>query len=136
MMYLSNMVTIKILLKKLKQNEDGSYPLYIRAIKDRKIKFMSLGIKLQENEWDEKEQLVKKNHPNNSVWMNALISKKKAEAETLDLALEGRTFNEHSFEQVKGRCKHDFFQFAQKNIENLLATYKIGTYRRAENCEM
>lgn len=127
------MATIKILLKKNKQNEDGSYPLYIRAIKDRKIKFMSLGIKLQENEWDEKEQRVKKNHPN-SVRMNALISKKKAEAEaeTLDLTLEERTFNEHSFEQVKGRSKHDFFQFAQKYIDNLLANDKIGTYRRAK----
>jgi integrase/recombinase XerD len=127
------MGSIKVLLKKNKQNEDGSYPVYIRAIKDRKTKFMAIGIKLFENQWDEKEQRVKKNHPN-SVRMNALISKKKAEAEAenLDLVLEDRTFNEHSFEQVKGRSKHDFFQFAQKYIDNLLATGKIGTYRRAK----
>ena len=127
------MASIKVLLKKNKQNEDGSYPLYIRAIKDRKTKFMAIGIKLFENQWDEREQRVKKSHPN-SVRMNALISKKKAEAEaeTLDLTLEERTFNAHSFEQVKGRSKHDFFQFAQKDIDNLLPTGKIGTYRRAK----
>jgi integrase/recombinase XerD len=126
------MGSIKVLLKKNKQNEDGSYPVYIRAIKDRNTKFMALGIKLLENQWDEKEQRVKKNHPN-SVRMNALISKKKAEAEAenLDLVLEERSFNEHSFEQVKGRSKHDFFNFAQKYIDNLQATGKIGTYRRA-----
>jgi integrase/recombinase XerD len=127
------MGSIKVLLKKNKQNEDGSYPVYIRAIKDRKTRFMALGIKLFENQWDEKEQRVKKNHPN-SVRMNALVSKKKAEAEAenLDLVLEERTFNAHSFEQVKGRSKHDFFQFAQKYIDNLQATGKIGTYRRAK----
>jgi integrase/recombinase XerD len=127
------MGSIKVLLKKNKQNEDGSYPVYIRAIKDRKTRFMALGIKLFENQWDEKEQRVKKNHPN-SVRMNALISKKKAEAEAenLDLVLEERTFNAHSFEQVKGRSKHDFFQFAQKYIDNLQATGKIGTFRRAK----
>jgi integrase/recombinase XerD len=127
------MASIKVLLKKNKQNEDGSYPVYIRATKDRKTKFMALGIKLLESQWDQKEQRVKKNHPN-SVRMNALISKKKAEAEaeTLELTLEERTFSADTFQQVKGRSKHDFFQFAQKYIDNLLATDKIGTYRRAK----
>lgn len=127
------MASIKVLLKKNKQNKDGTYPVYLRVTKGRSTKFISLGVKLSTSQWDDKEQRVKKNHPN-SVRMNALISKKRAEAEAeaLDLTLEGRSFNEHTFEQVKGRSKYDLFQFADKYVENLQATGKIGTYRRAK----
>ena len=127
------MSSIKVILKKNKSKKDGTIPLYLRLIKGRETKFISLGLSMLDSQWDEDLQRVKKSHPN-SVRMNTLISKKKAEAEAevLDITLEGRSFGKHSFEEVKGRSKFDFFQFAQKYIDNLLATDKIGTYRRAK----
>ena len=104
------MSSITVLLKKNKQSTTGHYPLYLRVIKDRKTKFISLGIKLEESQWDQKTQKAKKNHPNSNR-VNTFISKKIAEteAETLDMAIEGRALSNDSFIDVRGKEKTDFF---------------------------
>ncbi|MBK9567734.1 MAG: hypothetical protein IPO37_21975 [Saprospiraceae bacterium] len=48
------MATVKLLLKLNKVNKDGESPLYIRITKDRQSKFISLGITLHPDQWDEK----------------------------------------------------------------------------------
>jgi integrase len=127
------MLSIKVILKKNKVKKDGSFPLYLRLIKGRDSKFITLGINLFENQWDQDLQRVKKNHPN-SVRINNLISKKKADAEAdaLEIIMDGKSFKDHSFNEIKGRSKTDFFKYAQQYIDNLLATDKIGTHRRAK----
>ena len=74
------MASTKIVLRIDKIDNTGHAPLFMRIIKDRKTKFLSLGLKLKENEWDSEKQRVKKNHPN-STRLNANISNKIAEAE-------------------------------------------------------
>ena len=56
------MSSIKVVLRKDKIDKAGEAPLYLRVIKNRKTKFISLSVKLQPNEWDEVKQKVKKNH--------------------------------------------------------------------------
>ena len=128
------MSSITVLLKKNKQTTTGHYPLYLRVIKDRKTKFISLGIKLEESQWDQKTQKAKKNHPNSNR-VNTFISKKIAEteAETLDMAIEGRALSNDSFIEVRGKEKTDFFSFAQKYIDSFNNNGKIGSYKRTKS---
>lgn len=127
------MATIKLLLKKNKKTSEGLYPLYIRVIKDRKPRFISIGIKLEKNQWDEDSQRVKKNHPNSSR-MNAIIAKKRAEVESeiLDLELEDKPLSKDTFNAVKGKAKLDFFKYSEDYLAKLESKGKPGTYRRAK----
>jgi hypothetical protein len=48
------MASVKIILRNDKTNlKNGFAPLYIRLIKDRKTKFISLGIKIDPKYWNE-----------------------------------------------------------------------------------
>ena len=56
------MFTTKIQLKPNKLNLKGEAPIYFRIIKDRKITYISSGITIKPNYWDENKSRVKKNH--------------------------------------------------------------------------
>ena len=126
------MSSIKVLIKKNKQSSDGQYPLYLRIIKDRKTKFISLGVKIIESQWDSGSQKVKKSHPNSNR-MNAFLAKKiaEAESETLDMLIEGKSITENSYNEVKGKAKIDFYSFAKGYADSFQKKGQIGTYRRA-----
>ena len=74
------MASIKLILRHNKLDKSGDAPLYIRVIKDRKTKFISLGVKLNPKVWDEDKQIVKKKHTN-STRLNAFLSQKVADAQ-------------------------------------------------------
>jgi integrase len=126
------MSSIKVILKKNKQTADGQIPIYLRIIKDRDTRFISLGVKVLESQWDFDAQKVKKSHPN-SKRMNAFLASKVAEAEseTLDMMIEGKSMNESSFNELKGKAKIDFYSFAEKYAASFQKKGQIGTYRRA-----
>ena len=46
------MISVKILLRNKPRN-DGFYPVVLRAIKDRKVKLISLGLHCKKTDWDE-----------------------------------------------------------------------------------
>jgi integrase len=71
------MASLKIILRK-KAAPDGTYPLVIRITKDRKTSIISLGHYIDEKDWDEKNQRIKKSHPN-STRLNNMLSKKLSE---------------------------------------------------------
>jgi integrase/recombinase XerD len=73
------MASVKLIFKENKVDSNGEIPLYLRIIKDRKTKFISIGIKLKKEYWDDNQQIVKKKHPN-SARMNAFIAQKIADA--------------------------------------------------------
>ena len=77
-----NMATIKLLLQREKTSTDGTTPIYLRLIKDRKAQFISLNLKIYDKDWDEDKQKVKKSHPN-AGRLNAYLAQKVAEAEKL-----------------------------------------------------
>jgi integrase len=80
------MASVKAVLR-MNQKADGTYPLVIRITKDRKTSFIALGHHLQESEWDEKNQRVKKSYPN-SARLNNMIAKKLAETNEKLIELE------------------------------------------------
>jgi hypothetical protein len=83
------MASVTLMLKENKVDEKGEMPLYIRMIKGRKAKFISLGIKVHPNLWNQEKLRVKRQYPH-SGRVNALIGKKLAEAEAAAIDMEKR----------------------------------------------
>src|SRR5262245_30417736 len=81
------MASVTIMLKENKANKKGEMPVYIRIIKGRKSKFISLGIKVHPDIWNAEKLRVKSPFPN-SGRVNAYIAKKIADAEAISIKLE------------------------------------------------
>jgi integrase len=129
-----NMATIKVLLRKNKLNEKGLAPLYLRLIKDRKAKFISLSIYLKPSEWNEEAGKVRKSHPN-SARMNAMIAQRIADAEGVAVEMETKSKTISSYkikEKIIGAAPVDFFPYADKYLLSLEKSGKIGTHNRAK----
>lgn len=125
------MASIKLILRKHQQDQAGHCPLYIRVIKDRKAKFISVGVKLKESEWDEAKQRVKKNHPN-SARMNASIAQKVADAEgqVADLERKVKTVSAKKLkEAIKGKEVPNFFEYSYKYCTKIRGSVSVGTYK-------
>ena len=125
------MASVKLILRTHQVDQTGHSPLYIRIIKDRKTKFITAGVKLKENEWDEVKQKVKKNHPN-SARMNANLSQKIADAEgqVADMERKIKTVSVKKLkEAIKGKEVPNFFEYARKRLEKIKSTVSYSTYR-------
>ena len=128
------MSSIKIILKLNKINSIGEAPLYIRIIKDRKAKFISLGIKILPKDWNEKQFKVRKSHPN-SQRMNNFIAHKIAEAEGVALEMEtnSKYVSPKSIKQnIMGTSPDSFIKYFEKYIETLKKNGKTGTHDKAK----
>jgi len=127
------MATTKIILKKNKANKNGEFPLYLRIIKDRKAKFISLGITLPPHQWNEKTGRVRKSHPN-SQRMNNFIAKKISDAEGIALVMETSSKfvpSKKIKQAILGRTPESFIPYAEKYVADLLRSGKMGTYDKA-----
>ena len=128
------MATVKILLKLNKINSQGEAPLYLRIIKDRKTKFISLGVKLKEKDWNETQSVVRKSHPN-SARMNNYIAHKIAEAHGVALEMEtnSKYINPKKIkENILGRTSQSFIKYYEKYIDSLKKNGKISTHDKAK----
>ncbi len=126
------MATVKVLLRPSKLNDKGLAPLYLRIIKDRKAKFISLSIYIKPSEWNEEAGKVRKSHPN-SARMNAMIAQRIADAEGVAVEMEtkSKTISSHKIkEKILGTAPVDFFPFADKHIKFLEKEGIIGSYKQ------
>ena len=125
------MASIKLVLRNQQLDQTGHSPLYIRIIKDRKTKFITAGVKLKPNEWDEDKQRVRKNHPN-SARMNASLMQKLADAEgqVADLERKVKTVSIKKLkEAIKGKEVSNFFEYAYNRCEKIKGTVSFSTYK-------
>ena len=128
------MSSIKIILKKEKINKFGEAPLYIRLIKDRKAKFISLGIKIKPADWNDNQLKVRKSHPN-SQRMNNFIAHKVAEAEGIALEMETNSkyvSPKRIKQNIMGTNPESFLKYFAKHVEDLEKNGKIGNYKRTK----
>lgn len=58
------MASIKVMLYTSKVLKSGEHPIMVRIIKDRKIKYISVGHSCHPDLWDFKKELPKRKHPN------------------------------------------------------------------------
>lgn len=126
------MANITILLKMNKVDKNGNAPIYLRIIKDRKVKFISLGYKIHPDLWDKTASKVRKSHPN-SARINNFIAHKIADAS--DIALEMESSSNYVApkkikEAILGRSSVNFFEYAENYNKAFLEQNKIGTYNK------
>ncbi len=124
------MASIKLILRNNKLDKSGDAPLYIRVIKDRKTKFISLGVKLNPKVWDEDKQIVKKKHTN-STRLNAFLSQKVADAQGEVADLERKNIStsvKRLKEAIKGKPSIDFFDYSYKLCDRIKGTVSHSTY--------
>lgn len=128
------MASISLVLRTNKRKKDGTCPIAIRIIQDRKTRFMFVGQYILESEWDDKNKKVKKAHPN-SVRLNHLLAKKLSEAN--DKLLEAETSDQLiSAEKLKQKIIRthtgtSFFAAAEERIKHKYAA-KVFSVARAE----
>jgi len=127
------MSSIKLLLKENKVNSEGLMPLYLRIIKDRKTKFIALGINLSTDQWDDQNKRVKK-HPN-SARLNNLIAQKVAEANNIALEMQVKNkfvSTSRLKNAINGTSVISFTDYFKKYLDSLLEDNKIGTYDKVK----
>lgn len=77
----------------MKMNGEGKYPIAIRITKNRKTSYIYTGQYIKESDWDDKNNKVKKSHPN-SIRLNNVILKKMSEINDNLLESEGKSDGE------------------------------------------
>lgn len=127
------MASVKIVLVKHKQKKDGTFPIAIRIIKNRKPSYIFTGEYILKKHWNEDEKSVRKSHPN-STRFNNLIQKKLSEAHAT--VLEAETSNNNlSTKQIKKKVKRSgsnisFFKLGAERVKN---KYLAGTFSVAHS---
>lgn len=128
------MASVVILPKKNKVKSNGEVPLYIRIIKNRTTRFLSLGINIQHQFWDYRHRRVKNSHPT-SGRLNSFLAHKLAE--TNDLVLEGETRNRYISSaklksKILGKEQESFSEFFLLVIDRYHQLGKISTSRKCK----
>jgi len=124
------MASVTLLLRDCKVNEKGEKPLYIRIIKGRKAKFISLGLKVNPNQWNSDKLRVKSQYPN-SGRVNAFIAKKIADAEctALDIETKNKSVTGSKIkEAIMGKQSGSLVKYVENYLIDLKANGKMGTY--------
>jgi len=128
------MISVKIIYRTDKVNKNNEHGLYLRIIKNRKPKYISLGIYLKPEHWDDENKRVRKSNPNSQRWNN-LIAKKVHEAQGVAIKME--TSDKYALlgtikDEIMGKSSMSFFQYSEKYLNDLNHKQKIGTYRKAK----
>ena len=111
--------SVKILFRKDKINKNGEVPLYIRIIKFRTSKLISLGVAVPEKYWDHENKRVKKGMEN-SQRINNFIAHKIAEAEGVALQLESTSTSvrpKNIKTAIIGAAPTSFFKYAKDYLD-------------------
>ena len=126
--------SVKVVFRKEKMSSKGEAPLYLRVIKDRKPKYIALGVIVPEKYWDEPNKRVKKGMEN-SQRINNYIAQKLAEAEghALDMETKAKNFTSKEIkEAVMGKAPESFLKYADRffvEMENKLQASSIDKTR-------
>jgi integrase len=125
----SEYTTIKVLLYKSKTLSNGEHPIMLRVTKNRIRKYISLGISCLVKDWNAKDNLPKKTHPNKNV-IDSIISKKVAEyqATLMDLKNDDKDFTPDVLihKASKPVSKTTLFEFFEYKILQLKKSKQIG----------
>lgn len=128
------MATVKVILKSEKKKKDGTIPLYLRIIKNRKATFIALGVSVKEADWNDEAKRVRKSHKN-SGRLNSFIAQKVAEVEGKALEFETDKGPVSRFKikrEIMSQEPVDFFKFAEDYYNALDRAGKVGVYKKTK----
>lgn len=124
------MSSIRVILYKSNKKADGTFPIALRVINNRKVLYHQIGYSIKESDWDEKTKTVKKAYPN-SARLNNLIAKKMAELNAIMLDSESNDLN-LTKKQIKHKIKHNnkssFNSVADEHLSDLLKLKKFNQH--------
>ena len=121
---------IKVVLYDSKVLKNGEHPIMLRLTKDRKSKYISLGVSCSKDLWNYTENIPKTKHPLFKEIFNK-INKKKHEASKLLLDLDNDE-KDYSAEFLQSKLKskvigkRTVFQYFDDVIERLEKANRIG----------
>lgn len=124
------MASIKVLLYKSNPKADGTIPIVIRVIQNRKIFYHQIGYSVKPSDWNEIDSNVKKNYPN-STRLNHLINTKKAEVSEIMLMAEQENRdvpNKILKKKIKNNNKSSFNSVADEHLSDLLKLKKFNQH--------
>ena len=124
------MASVKPVLYDSKKLKSGKYPLAIRLIKDRKIKYFFIGHSIDEDDWDADSCIVKTSHKNYRR-LNLLLDQQIVLAEKHLMDMEARQ-QEFTIEQVTRKIKRNnkaisFTDYATNYLDGVFKEGKIKT---------
>ena len=126
--------TINFELRENKINARGECPIYLRISHNRKNAWMSTGIQIKPKYWNSDTQRVRRSHDRYKKLNHELVKfHSKAEDAKIKLRDLGKLDAKRVVNQVKGYQTENFFNFAEKYIEDL---FEIGSVRRAKNAKV
>jgi len=133
------MASVKIVLYKSKTYKDGTHPLVLQVISDRKVKKISLNQNIRPKDWNDKANLPRKGSTNYDK-ITSLIRKKLAEAENIRLVmqLEQQQFSFEEFENnfLGNKQRVSFTEYTKSMIDRLNKSKRLGnaySYQNALN---
>ena len=132
------MTTVSIVFRSNKINKKGEAPVHIRITKDRKAKYITTGVMVHENDWDDANKRIKSRGKSREASetiarTNAKIWKQfnDIQNEVLKVDLPKRAISSKAIrETVVGKKPQMFFPFADQYAERIQIEERIGTYDR------
>ena len=113
------MASVSTIIRKDKINKQGNVPIYFRIIKNRKPSYISSGISIPMEKWDDGNKRVKAG-VKNSARLNSYLTNKFTEIqdtvfeyETISKSLTSKNLKEKAF----GKKPVEFFPFADAAIQ-------------------
>jgi integrase len=126
----NDMSSVSVILRLNKPLKDGTFPLAIQIIKNRKPAVLHLGYSITDEQWDEESKRVRKSHPN-SARLNNFIKKRLSEASDTKLELETNEKNV-TIVSIKQKIKPSggstFFSQAESYLTQLKDGGKYNQY--------
>ena len=130
------MASVKILLNKFKEKSNGTQPVVLQIIKDRRKKLIFLGHYVKPEHWDSDENMPTSKHPN-SVRLKNILRAKLTEADKVILDFEERkkpfTVEDIVNKLVAPENSDMLFAFGERIVEKLENLNQIGNSKVYEH---
>lgn len=123
-------VSARVFIRMDYKKADGSHPIYLRVIINRKKKDYALNLSTHEKYWDERKTAVKAGDPLH-IRKNTLLSKfmNKANDIIFQSRIDDKAISHNDFYRLffENRNYHSFYGFIKSEIEILKEKLKPGT---------
>ena len=132
--------SISVICYKSKTLSNGEHPLMFRVTKDRKLKYLSLGISVHPDNWDFTKNEPKPKCPNRELIQKVILDKKtEYYKQVLELNAEQKDYTaaflvESKTEKFTLKTVREFYEELISNYGKIGKTGNRRTYKASLNC--
>lgn len=122
--------SVKLVLRKNKQNQLGQCPIYIRITINRDTSFITTGHQVPEKAWDEKTERVRDTYAYHKQ-INTDLAKKKHDIldELVQAAVKGKPLSAEAVKQTQKEKLNNIFSFAENFKKQVANNRSKGTLK-------